>query len=486
MNIDQIVERQTAVRDELLPLTTAAELDDTQRARYDELVAEFDALEVQRADAEAFEARRTADRQRVERLNVAPRGGAREGSDFDRDPLGDPADVQRISPIGKNPWDISEIARTHNADELLSRALDAVEQTPGSTDKRREALTRMVEGPDGDESVSRLVLATTSPAYKTAYGKLARNGGIAHDFTPEEKAAVEYANSVMRAMSAGTNNAGGYLIPTDIEAAVTLSADGTNNPIYNLARRVQTTGATWRNVSSGNAAWSWDGENTEVSDDTTTFANTDIPLYVAQGFVPYSFASANSIQNITSIVADVLMGGWNDLTGAALTTGSGSSQPTGIITALTGSAVASASTDTFAIADVYATFEPLPARHRRNATWMSSIEALNDIRQFGTAVAHTFTGDLTGGENGFRILGRPWVENEDMDNSITALANNYYLLVGDFQHFVIAEGLGTVTRFIPDVVGSTGRPIGASGVFMMAHFGSDSVLDGAFRLLNVT
>lgn len=486
MKLEDILSRLAAVADELKPLTAAAELDDVQRTKYDELVAEFDALEAQRADIDAFVARQKADAERLSRLNVAPRGNGREGSDFDRDPLGDPADVQRISPIGKNPWDIAEVSRTHNADELLSRALDAVEQTPGSTDKRREALTRMVEGPDGDESVSRLVLATTSPAYKTAYGKLARSGGVAVDFTPEERHAVEYANSVLRAMSAGTNNAGGYLIPTDIEAAVTLSADGTNNPIYNLARRVQTTSTTWRNVSSGNAAWSWDGENTEVSDDTTTFANTDIPLYVAQGFVPYSFASANSIQNITSIVADVLMGGWNDLTGAALTTGSGSSQPTGIITALTGSAVASASTDTFAIADVYATFEPLPARHRRNATWMSSIEAFNDIRQFGTADSHALLTHLADSENGIRILGRPWVENEDMDGSVTALANNYYLLVGDFQHFVIAEGLGTVTRFIPDVVGSTGRPIGASGVFMMAHFGSDSVLDGAFRLLNVT
>lgn len=486
-SIDDLNARLEVVRSELLPLATAPELDGDQLTRYNDLSAELDQIEADITQANEFEARRSADIERIRRLApAAPLARSREGDQYDRDPLGDPADVQRISPIGRNPWDITEVSRSLNPDDLLARARDAVEQTPGSTDARREALTRMVEGPDGDESISRLVLATTSPAYKTAYGKLARSGGRPVDLTSEERDAVAFAESVRRAMSAGTNNAGGYLVPTDIEAAVTLSADGTNNPLYSLARRVQTTSTTYRVVSSGNAAWSWDGENTEVSDDTTTFANTDIPLYVAQGFVPYSFVAANSIQNVGSIVADVLTAGWNDLVGAALTTGSGSSQPTGIITALTGAAVTSASTDTFAIADVYATFEPLPARHRRNASWMSSIEALNDIRQFGTAVAHTFTGDLTGGENGFRILGRPWVENEDMDNSITALAHNYYLLVGDFQHFVVAEGLGTVTRFIPDVVGTTGRPIGASGVFMMAHFGSDSVLDGAFRLLNVT
>lgn len=482
--IEDLNTRLEAVRTELLPLATAAELEGDDLARYETLAAEFDQLEADIQATAAFEARRAADVERIQRLRPVP--AAREGADLDRDPLGDPADVQRISAIGRNPWDIGEVSRSFSADDLLSRALDAVEQTPGSNDARREALTRMIEGPDGNEAISRLVLATTSPAYKTAYGKLARSGGVAVDLTSDERAALNFAESVRRAMSVGTDNAGGYLVPTDIEAAVTLSADGTNNPIYSRARRVQTLSDTYRVVTSGNAAWSWDGENAEVSDDTTTFANTDIPLYVAQGFVPYSYVSANSIQNITSIVADVLMGGWNDLVGAALTTGSGSSQPTGIVTALTGAAVASASTDTFAIADVYATFEPLPARHRRNATWMSSIEALNDIRQFGTADSHALLTRLSDSEDGLRILGRPWVENEDMDSSITALANNYYLLLGDFQHFVVAEGLGTVTRFIADVVGSTGRPIGASGVFMQAHFGSDSVLDGAFRLLNVT
>ena len=73
-----------------------------------------------------------------------------------------------------------------------------------------------------------------------------------------------------------------------------------------------------------------------------------------------------------------------------------------------------------------------------------------------------------------------------MDASVTALSDNYYLVLGDFQHYVVAEGLGTVTRFIPDVVGSNGRPIGAHGVFMMTQFGADSVLDDAFRMLNVT
>jgi HK97 family phage major capsid protein len=483
---EDIIQRMGVVAAELKPLVEAPDLDDAQRAKYDELANEFESLEKQHLDAREFDARRAGDLERLKRLPEFKATG-REGDDFDRDPMGDPADVSRTSK--RNPWDIAEVSRSASADDLHSRAVDAAEQTPGSNDSRREALTRMLEV-DGDDSMYRLVLATTSPAYKTAYGKIARAGGREVGLTQDEHAAVAFADSVKRAMSIGTDAGGGYLVPTDIEAAVTLSADGTNNPIYNLARRVQTTSKTYRVVQSPNAAWSWDGENTEVSDDTTTMVNTDITLYIAQGFVPYSYASANSLQNITGIVSDVLMGGWNDLVGAALTTGTGSSQPVGLVTALAASSptvlVASAGTDVFAIADVYNTFEPLPARHRRNATWLSSIEALNDIRQFGTADSHSLLTRLSDSEDGLRILGRPWVENEDMDSSITALANNYYAIIGDFKHYVVAEGLGTITRFIPDVVGTTGRPIGASGIFMMTHFGADSVLDSAFRMLNVT
>jgi HK97 family phage major capsid protein len=475
--------RLAEVAAELKPLATAAELDSDGIARYQELSAEFDALEAKKNDDDAFALRRSADLARINRLG-AQQAPARESADtFESDPFSGET-LDRASVL-RNPWDIGEISRSVNADDLVSRALTAAEQTPGPSDVRRQALTEIIER-EGDESIARLVLATTSPAYKSAYGKLARAGGQPTDLTADENEALRFADGVRRAMSIGTNNQGGFLVPTDIEAAVTLSTDGTNNPIYSAARRVQTTGQTYRVVTSPNAAWSWDGENAEVSDDQPPFANTDIPLYVAQGFVPYSYASANSLSGITGIVSSVLMGGWNDLVGAALTTGAGGTQPTGIITALTGAAVASIGSDVFAIGDVYNTFEPLPARHRRNATWMSSIEALNDIRQMGTADSHALLTRLGDSEDGLRILGRPWVENEDMDNSITALAQNYYLLLGDFNHFVVAEGLGTVTRFIPDVVGTTGRPIGASGIFMMAHFGSDSVLDGAFRLLNVT
>lgn len=479
--------RLAEIAAELKPLATAAELDSDQVARYNELSTEFDSVEAEVKDEAEFAVRRSADLERINRVGTSAPAPAREGAGFERDPFGNPDDVERVSSL-KNPWDITEVSRTRSIDELASRAYSAAEQTPGPDDGRREALTRMMEQ-SGDEKMYRLVLATTSPAYKTAFGKLARSGGRieAANLNGDERYALEYTESIKRAVSMTTDNAGGYLVPTDIEAAVTLSSAGTDNPIYSLARRVQTTSDNYRVVTSPHAAWSWDGENTEVSDDTPTFANTDIPLYLAQGFVPFSYASQGSIAGVTGIISDVLMGGWNDLVGAALTTGSGSSQPTGIITALTGTgSEINAAGEAVAVADAYSLWEDLPARHRRGANWMANIAIINDLRQLSDAGSFNLLVDLQAGSPP-RLFGVPLVENQDMDGAIDAGedANNYSLLVGDFRHFVVAEGVGTTTRFIPDVFGGNGRPIGASGVYMSAHFGSDCVLNDAFRMLDV-
>jgi len=484
------IERFNTVKAELLPLATASELDADGITRYNELSAEFDELAPKIEDHEQFQAKRQGDLERMKRLN--PTAGVERGVEsFEFDALtGD--DLEKPSTF-KNPWDIDAVSRSRNVDDLVSRALSAVEQTPGPDDVRRQALYDMIEHAEQDQDrIANLALATTSPAYKQAYGKIARAGGDLNraDLNGTEREAVRYAESVRRAMSQGTDNTGGYLVPTDIEAAVTLSADGTNNPIYNVARRVQTTSDTYRVVMSPNAAWSWDGENTEVSDDTPTFANTDIPLYIAQGFVPYSYASNHGISGVQGIVASVLMGGWNDLVGAALTTGTGSSQPTGITKALDGtsSEIAPATAETFAVADVYATRDAIAGRHRRNAQWFAEISTLSAMRQFATDDGHALLARLGEGED-YRLLGKTITENEDMrafsDLDAGASEDNFLLLFGDFSHYVVAEGLGTVTRFIPDVVGSNGRPIGASGIFMQAQFGADSVLNSAFSMLSI-
>ena len=492
-----VVSRMNEIKPEFQTLIEAETHTPDQVERFNSLAGEWDALQAKHDQHAPVDRNRTsaaaAKLARFADVADARTDGTPDLSgSFERDPLGDPRDTDVSR--NENPWDIDVVQRTSEPEELFSRALSAVELTPGPADARREALTRMLESTDEGEKMAQLILRSTSPAYKRAYGKLAKHDGdlARAGLTDDERAAFAFADSlrgeIARAFSINTGaSSAGLLVPTDIEPVVTISSDGTTNPIYNVGRRVQTVATTYRVVASPHATWSWDGENTEVSDDTPTTTNVDIPLEIAQGFVPYSIATEQAVANITAQVAEILAGGWNDLTGAALTTGTGSSQPTGIITALTGgsSEVASATTDTFAVADVYSVFDALPARHRRNSQWMTAIDILSDIRQFATDDGHALLARLGDGDEQ-RLRGKVWHENEDMDGTINAAAENYIAVVGDWRNFVIAEALGMLTEFVPQVFGSNGRPTGARGIFAQTRFGSDSVLDAAFRMLNVT
>lgn len=471
MNYAQLMAELAEIQSRMLGDEELAEADlDTAQARAAEILGELERLDAEAA-AEAERAAAQADLEA--RISSRVDGWSRV-----------PA-VPGVHRVAGQAWDMDAVRRASD-DELASRAQDAVDALVDVPDSRREALSVQLSRAEGDPA--RLMLTTTSPAYRSAFAKLVTDRGS--KLTDAEREAVDFAAPLARAMAAGTNNAGGYLVPTDIEPSVTLADDGTNNPIYDLARKVQTTSTTYRVVTATNATWSWDGENTEASDDTPTFANVDIPLYVAQGFVPVSFAAIQSVAGAVDVAGEALRAGWADLVGAALATGSGSSQPTGIITALAGgsSVVSPATAETFAVADVYAVEESIGRRHRRNATWLAHNKTINDIRQFATDDGHALLARLGDGAPS-QLLGRPIVDCEDMDDTSTinaaATADNYVLLFGDFRHYVIAEGWGSMVRIIPDVMGSNGRPIGAQGVYMSTRFGADSVLDAAFGVLNV-
>lgn len=145
---------------------------------------------------------------------------------------------------------------------------------------------------------------------------------------------------------------------------------------------------------------------------------------------------------------------------AAHATGTGSGQPTGIVTALTGgsSVVASATTDTFAEGDVYALLEALPARFRPRAQWIAALPTLNTIDQFETSNgARLF--DTAGGT----LLRKPIWECSGLDGTLTATQDNYIAVVGDWSHYVIADRIGTTIELIPNLMGSTSHRHGTGG-----------------------
>lgn len=456
---------------------------DEQQARWAELDTQEQDLARQVSELEARHAR-------VQRFAAIP--GATESGADSRDPLANPADSDPARGRG-NPWDFeslraSTFGRTDEqvAGDIRSRALDAIERMPATTDKRRKVLTTMVERFDNDKGdIARHVLIASDPEYMRAFSKLFRGFARTGSAAGVQLSAAE-SEAVQRAMSL-TDAQGGFLVPQQLDPTLILTADGSVNPFRQIARKVTATGDRWDGVSAGNAAWSWDGEAVEVSDDSVAIANPNITIHKAQGFIPFSAEVQADAVNFTQDLGMVLAGGKDDLEAAAFATGSGAGQPFGIVTSLTGTAsvVASAGADTFAVGDLYNVEEALPAKYRTRAEWTANKAIYNDVRQFGTSDSHALWERIGAGQPA-KLLGYNAHEASAMDGVINATLDNFVLVLGDWQYYVIADRLGMTLELIPHLFGANRRPTGQRGFFAYYRTGADSVHDGAFRMLNVT
>jgi HK97 family phage major capsid protein len=488
----QSINRLREITDELERLAELDELNGEDQKYFDELRLEFVSVDKHRKflerQAQLAVIKSAADgasasNMRLERGAYVVTG---DSGDYDRDAILEPDSVEDHR--FRDPWNLSEVrafgrSREEVNAELTARALCAIEKMPAATDKIREAGTNILERfDDGDATIAKTVLAASSPAYLRAWSKMATNRQ--HALTADEARALDQ----VRAMSL-TDSAGGYLVPFQLDPTVIVTSAGSRNDIRSVARQVVATGDVWNGVSAGAVSWSWDAEGAEVSDDAPTLAQPTVPIYKAAGFVPISIEAMEDAANVTQEVGMLLAEGRRDLEAVAFVTGTGSGQPTGIVTALTGtsSEINAATDDVFALADVYTIQGALPARHRANAAWLANNLIYNKIRQFDTSGGGGFWTNLNDGRPP-QLLGRSALEAEGMDGTVTTsgAVSNFILIFGDFAHYVIADRIGMTVEFIPHLFHTTSnRPSGQRGWYAYYRVGADSVHDGAFRMLDV-
>jgi HK97 family phage major capsid protein len=491
----QAVNRLHDIRGEMVRLDELDTMSPEDEVYFEELRDEFDEVDEHRKRLERRHELARISRaddgvdKAIRGLRMIPGSPGSGRDDYDRDAIREPDSVE--DGRFQNPWDLREM-RMHGrepsaiAAEYRSRALAAIAKMPCANDKVRAAATNIIEEFDSKDSrLARHALVTSTPAYLRAWSKMATNK--AHTLTPDEQRALADVEQ-FRAMSL-TDTAGGFLVPFQLDPTVIVTSSGVLSELRSKARVVVATGDVWNGVSSSNVSWSFDAEAAEVSDDSPSFAQPSIPNYMARGFVPISIEALADEQNVAQEVAKLLAGGKQDLEGTKFILGSGTGEPTGLITALVASnptvIVNSATADTFALADVYALQGALPARHRSNASWLANNLIYNKIRQFDTAGGAGLWAHL--GEGRPRaLLERDVLEAEAMDGVINATQENYSLVFGDFENFVITDRLGMAIEFIPHLVGANRRPTGQRGWFAYYRTGSDSVNDNAFRLLDVT
>jgi HK97 family phage major capsid protein len=479
----QAVNREKDIQDELERLKAKTDKTPEDHAAVTPLLVEFREVHAHRLDLEhdaaLAEVRAAGGTPKAEKDADDTRGQAGDVDLVDKTRNGAPM----VGGKYRNPWDTSEMryGRNGSGEELRARALDAIERMPHANDKVREVTTQLVER-DGGTRTSEMVLATTSPEYGSAFTKVIRSKGQLAVLNAQEQAALSRAMSL-------TDADGGYLVPFQLDPSVILTANGSFNQVRQISRVVQATGDVWHGISSAGVTGSWDGEGVEVSDDSPTLAQPSIPVYKGSVFVAQSFEVSADAAGLANEIASMIAFEKDRMESVAFVTGSGSGQPTGLITALVaagGSTILTSTTaDTFAVGDVYRTDDALPARFAANASWLAHRAIYNKMRQFDTAGGSSLWGQLADARSS-QLLGRPDYVAEAMDGTLTALAENYVLAFGDFSNYVIADRVGTTLSYIPHLFGSSGRPTGQSGWYAHFRTGASVVNAGAFRLLNVT
>jgi HK97 family phage major capsid protein len=483
----RVVAEMGILKDEIRELAGRRKLSASEESRLETLEADFEALS---AEAKAWE--REALQRRVDAFDGSPltvQHGHTPRS-LDDDPLGEPRSLG-VAHTFSDPWSIvrddSLASRNAGPAELRSRALSAAEKAAGANDAGRAAMTKVIEEDTSiDAALSRLALITSDPDYVAAWAELLRTGGLAPILSEPEVLAIRRMRELQRAMSL-TDSGGGYLVPFQLDPAVIITSDGSYNPFRAVSRVVQATGDTYNPVSAGATVWSWDAENSEVSDDTSTFVQPSVTVHTGRGFVPFSIQVGEDAPNLAEEVSRLLSFGRATLESQAFAIGSGSGEPFGIVTALAGTAsVVSATTNnSFGPAvDVYKLDEALPARYRssRSSAWFGHRTFLNDISQAESANGARLFPDVLG--NPGTLLGVAAYESEAMD-AVLATGDDYILVFGDFSNYLIADR-STSVEFIPHLFHTTSnRPSGTRGFYAYHRVGAGSVNDAGFRMLLV-
>ena len=194
------------------------------------------------------------------------------------------------------------------------------------------------------------IQAAGDPAYERAFAKSIADPVRGHMmWTEPERAAYQRVTEVRTAMGTGTT-VGGDMIPLTLDPALMLTSAGSNNPLRQICRVVQTVSNTWQGVSTSGATAEWKAEQAQAADGSPATAPKPIPVYMADVDVVFSYEVGMDATGFMRELSRVMEDAVNQLTLLAYTVGTGTTQPKGFVPNAT---APSRTAGAFTVADVY-------------------------------------------------------------------------------------------------------------------------------------
>jgi len=446
-------------RSEIDPATETPE----QRTAWDEAIAEDDALAQRQAELEARAA--------------AAAKTITAGFNFNSRKSEDPADIE-----------VRDVNRLPDS-EARGRAVEIVERNARkfASDSHADDVTKLIErGGEVGRKVARMVITNSSDEYRDAW----MNYMSGKHLTDRQADLLERGMSVERAFTAGTGSSGGFMVPLYLDPTLVITGAGVYNPIRDISTVKQIATLTWNSATAAQITAGVLAENAAFTDNTPTVSQVQIPTYKMGAYLPASFEAFEDIDALAADAVALFGDAKANLEGTLLATGTGTAQPTGVMTAVAavgGSRVSPTTGGTFGAPDIFKVHTALPARYRRggrNLAWLANVGVINAARQFGTSnVYYAYLANGTQGQPD-TLLGEQLYEQSALTSTLTT--GNDVLLFGDFSKYYIIDRVGATTEFIPNVFDqATGRPSGTRAWLFHWRFGANCADTNAFRDLRL-
>ena len=377
--------------------------------------------------------------------------------------------LQRLFDERANVWEqMKAIRSTAEAEKRLELTAEETEKRD-ALEARLGTLTKNIEDEQKDAATERAMMTVLEDVerhehedkrdkpepeaeYRAAFEKWARYGSS--ELEPQERAALragfESAKGEFRALGVGTGAAGGYAVPQGFRDIIVET-----QKFYSAVRPVATVISTdsgqqlpWPTNNDTANVGAILAENSQITTQDVALAQEVLNAYMYTSklvLVSYQLLQDSAI-NIESFLGKKLGQRLGRIQNQHFTTGTGTSQPLGLITGGTNiKTAATGSTTSIKYADLVAAQYALDPAYRQgpNVKWMWSDTALTSIRQLVDSQNRPLWEPSVQAGQPDMLLGKPVVINNDL---AVPAANAKTGAFGDFeQGYVIRDVVGVQT-----------------------------------------
>lgn len=358
-----------------------------------------------------------------------------------------------FTPEEREQWD--GMLADYEETEKRIVAAEKIERMGSVSDNR--AIPPHDDDDDDDENANMTVLDhRASPEYRGAYDRFLRQGGPALDAEQRSLLVINQAVMEVRAQGIATDAAGGFTVPEGFAGMISermLDFSG----LFGAANPGGNGGPTLLRTASGNTipfptnddtgnSGELLSENSAVNEQDTVFGVRNLVAYMySSKLIRVSLQLLqDEAVNLEQYLANILGKRLGRAIGPHLANGTGSSQPTGLVTAATDNALnlsVAAGIDYLFLLEFEHSLDPA---YRGNASWVFNDATLKILKGLLDSQNRPLwlpqnVGSIADNTARPTLLGYNYIVDQSFDDVV--IGGNY-MAFGDLSEFIIREVLG--------------------------------------------